>query len=105
MSYGQLYKQRQKCPGLYIRLPFVYSSLYVAGFGEEFDRAHKARTLLEKSVVFYRTESGELTSLQNRCLHRPFPLSKGYLEGDHPDREARLPISHVWKIFHLIWSA
>ena len=66
----------------FVQLPLVYNHWYVAGLSEEFDRTPRARTLLEQSIVFYRTEAGELTALQNRCLHRSFPLSEGYLEGD-----------------------
>ncbi|ATW05444.1 hypothetical protein CHN51_08230 [Sphingorhabdus sp. YGSMI21] len=50
---------------------------------DEFGRQPQARTLLEKSILFYRTESGELVALQNRCLHRAYPLSEGKLEGDN----------------------
>ena len=66
----------------FVKLPFVYNHWYVAGLSEEFNRTPKARTLLDQSIVFYRTEAGELTALQNRCLHRSFPLSEGRLEGD-----------------------
>ncbi|MEM8937191.1 MAG: aromatic ring-hydroxylating dioxygenase subunit alpha [Pseudomonadota bacterium] len=67
----------------YINLPFAYDHWYVAGFREEFGREPKAKTLLERSIVFYRTEAGEISAFQNRCLHRSFPLSEGYLEGDN----------------------
>ncbi|MCZ4296448.1 Rieske 2Fe-2S domain-containing protein [Henriciella marina] len=66
----------------YVRLPFLYDHWYVAGFKDEFDRTPKARTLLERSLVFYRSEAGELLVFQNRCLHRSFPLSESKLEGD-----------------------
>jgi vanillate O-demethylase monooxygenase subunit len=66
----------------YIKLPLLHNHWYVAGFTEEFSREPKARTLLERSVLFYRTESGALTALQNRCLHRSFPLSESKLDGD-----------------------
>lgn len=66
----------------YIKLPLLYNHWYVAGFTEEFDQEMKAKTLLELSIVFYRTETGELTALQNRCLHRSFPLSESIREGD-----------------------
>lgn len=53
------------------------------GRADEFDRSSKAKTLLNRSIVFYRTEAGVLTAMQKHCLHRSFPLSEGYLEGDH----------------------
>ncbi len=66
----------------YVRLPLLYNHWYVAGFCDEFDRTPKARTLLERSIVFYRTTDGRLIAAQNRCLHRSFPLSESRLEGD-----------------------
>lgn len=66
----------------YVRLPLLYNHWYVAGLCEDFDREPKARTLLERSIVFYRTTDGTLVAAQNRCLHRSFPLSESYLEGD-----------------------
>ena len=66
----------------YVKLPLLYNHWYVAGLGSEFDRDPKARTLLERSIVFYRTTDGQLVAAQNRCLHRSFPLSESYLEGD-----------------------
>jgi len=67
----------------YIRLPLVYEHWYVAGLVEEFGQAPVGKTLLERSIVFYRTEAGDLVAMQNRCLHRSFPLSKGFREGDN----------------------
>lgn len=67
----------------YIGLPLLNEHWYVAGLTEEFGRDPIGRTLLEKSVVFYRTEAGDLVALQNRCLHRSFPLSESKLSGDN----------------------
>jgi len=66
----------------YVRLPLLYNHWYVAGLSKEFDRTPKERTLLERSLVFYRTTEGQLVAAQNRCLHRSFPLSESRLEGD-----------------------
>ncbi|MCG8443321.1 MAG: aromatic ring-hydroxylating dioxygenase subunit alpha [Caulobacterales bacterium] len=76
------YAEQIKSVKDYIRLPFAYNHWYVAGLAEEFGQSPKAKTLLERSIVFYRTQAGELTAFQNRCLHRSFPLSEGYREGD-----------------------
>ncbi len=67
----------------YIRLPLVYDHWYVAGLIEEFGDRPQAKTLLERSIVFYRTENGALNAFQNRCLHRSFPLSEGFVKGDN----------------------
>lgn len=66
----------------YIGLPLLYNHWYVAGMVEEFTRRPIAKTLLVRSIVFYRIESGELTALQNRCLHRSFPLAESTVDGD-----------------------
>jgi vanillate O-demethylase monooxygenase subunit len=38
--------------------------------------------LLQRSVVLYRTGAGEVVALEDRCPHRPYPLSLGRLSGD-----------------------
>lgn len=66
----------------YIQLPLVYNHWYVAGLDAEFTEKPVAKTLLEKSIVFYRTSKGEVVAFQNRCLHRSFPLSGGKVVDD-----------------------
>ena len=67
----------------YIKLPFVYNHWYMAGMSEDFSQTPIAKTLLNRSIVFYRTQDGTPVAMQNRCLHRSFPLSEGYMEGDN----------------------
>ncbi len=55
---------------------------YAAAFSDEVTRAPLARTLLDRQVVLYRTESGAPVALTDRCPHRKAPLSKGALIGD-----------------------
>jgi len=62
--------------------PFIYNEWYVGAFSDEVGRELKARTLLGKRVVFYRSEAGEPVALEDRCPHRSFPLSESHLEGD-----------------------
>ena len=76
------YREQIRSVKDYINMPLLYNHWYVAGFGEEFGRRPKAKTLLNRSIVFYRTEAGELTAFQNRCLHRSFPLAEASVEGD-----------------------
>lgn len=66
----------------FLQLPLLYDYWYVVGLTEEFGRELMAKTLLERSVVFYRRTDGSLAALQNRCAHRSFPLSKSTLIGD-----------------------
>ncbi|HSW18030.1 MAG TPA: Rieske 2Fe-2S domain-containing protein, partial [Ramlibacter sp.] len=55
---------------------------YVAGMGRDFSRNLCERTVLGRSLVFYRCNDGKPVALQNRCPHRSFPLVYGKLEGD-----------------------
>ena len=64
------------------RTPLIRNCWYVAGLGADFTRALRDRTLLGKSVLFYRTREGRPVAVQNRCIHRSFPLVKGTLEDD-----------------------
>ncbi|MEM8730423.1 MAG: Rieske 2Fe-2S domain-containing protein [Pseudomonadota bacterium] len=76
------FAQQIKHVETYIQLPFAYNHWYIAGLKDSFERKPQAKTLLERSLVFFRTEAGKLVAMQNRCLHRSFPLSEGYLQGD-----------------------
>lgn len=62
--------------------PFIFNCWYVAGFASEIGRQLLGRTLLGRPVVLYRTAAGLPVALDDRCLHRSFPLSKSLLEGD-----------------------
>ena len=61
---------------------FARNQWYVAAYGREVGRELFARTVLGEPIVFYRTESGEVVALADRCVHRRFPLSESRLEGD-----------------------
>lgn len=63
--------------------PFVFDDWYVAAFLEELPAGRLLpRTLLGRRVVLYRSESGAVVALDDRCPHRSMPLSAGRLEGD-----------------------
>ena len=62
--------------------PFIFNCWYVAGFAWEFSREFKARTILGRPLVLYRTLAGEPVALSDRCVHRSFPLSSNTLDGD-----------------------
>lgn len=55
---------------------------YALALSAELDRTPRSRTIAGKAMVYYRTQSGEVAVLRDRCPHRAFPLSKGYLDGD-----------------------
>ena len=55
---------------------------YVAAWTHEVTRALLPRRLLGEPVVLYRTTSGRVVALDDRCLHRRAPLSLGRVLGD-----------------------
>jgi phenylpropionate dioxygenase-like ring-hydroxylating dioxygenase large terminal subunit len=62
--------------------PLVRDCWYVAARSGEVTRELLARTLLDTRVVLYRKLDGTPVAMQDRCIHRSFPLSKGRLDGD-----------------------
>lgn len=62
--------------------PFIENAWYVAARSDEVGRDMLTRTLLDRRVVLYRREVGEVVALHDRCCHRSMPLSQGYLDGD-----------------------
>lgn len=56
---------------------------YVAGLPEEVGGSPLARQVLGLRVVLYRTASGRLAALEDRCAHRQVPLSMGSVVGEH----------------------
>jgi vanillate O-demethylase monooxygenase subunit len=61
---------------------FARNQWYVAAYGTEITDGLFARTVLGEPIVFYRTESGVVTALADRCVHRRYPLSLGHLDGE-----------------------
>jgi phenylpropionate dioxygenase-like ring-hydroxylating dioxygenase large terminal subunit len=55
---------------------------YVAGYGSEIGDDLFARTICGEPIVFYRDSRGSVVALQDRCVHRRFPLSKSNRVGD-----------------------
>jgi vanillate O-demethylase monooxygenase subunit len=49
---------------------------YVAAYGREIGRDLFSRTVCGESILFWRTEAGEVTAMSDRCVHRRFPLSQ-----------------------------
>jgi len=64
-------------------MAFIRNAWYVAAWSHEIGPgALFRRVLLGKPVVFFRTASGVLRALVDRCPHRHAPLSCGRHEGD-----------------------
>jgi vanillate O-demethylase monooxygenase subunit len=62
---------------------FLKNCWYVAAWDHELsDGRMLARTLLEEPVLLYKSESGRVVALRDRCCHRGAPLHLGRREGD-----------------------
>lgn len=61
---------------------YPHNCWYVAARSDEVGRDLLGRRLLDRPVVLYRQESGEVVALEDRCAHRAYPLSRGRLDGD-----------------------
>ncbi|MCE1177546.1 MAG: Rieske 2Fe-2S domain-containing protein [Micrococcales bacterium] len=61
---------------------FPRNAWYAVAASREVGRAPLARRALGTPVVLYRTSTGDVAVLEDRCVHRPVPLSLGKVEGD-----------------------
>jgi phenylpropionate dioxygenase-like ring-hydroxylating dioxygenase large terminal subunit len=61
---------------------YPFNCWYVAATSDELGQGLLARRLLDKPVVLYRRDSGEVVAMEDRCVHRAYPLSEGRREGD-----------------------
>jgi phenylpropionate dioxygenase-like ring-hydroxylating dioxygenase large terminal subunit len=62
---------------------FVRNAWYVAAWDHEIPADGLfARTVIGEPLLLYRTSSGEVVALEDRCCHRQAPLSRGRREGD-----------------------
>ncbi len=65
-----------------MRPNYPFNCWYVAAASDEVGRELLARRLLGIPVVLYRRSSGEVVAMEDRCVHRAYPLSAGRLDGD-----------------------
>ena len=62
---------------------FIRDAWYVGAWSHELDATPmKARRLLGDNILFFRTTSGQVAAIRDRCSHRFAPLSMGRREGD-----------------------
>ena len=62
---------------------FIRNCWYVAAWDDDVPADGLfSRTLLGESVLLYRTDTGRVVALENRCCHRGAPLHLGRREGD-----------------------
>jgi phenylpropionate dioxygenase-like ring-hydroxylating dioxygenase large terminal subunit len=55
---------------------------YAVATSPEVGREPLGRRVLDTGVVLFRTTDGTAIALEDRCAHRPYPLSFGRVEGD-----------------------
>ncbi|MFL6089592.1 MAG: Rieske 2Fe-2S domain-containing protein [Aeromicrobium sp.] len=63
-------------------MSFPRECWYVAATSDEVGDGFTARRILDTSVVLFRLSDGSIAALEDRCAHRPYPLSAGHREGD-----------------------
>jgi phenylpropionate dioxygenase-like ring-hydroxylating dioxygenase large terminal subunit len=56
---------------------------YSAIWSNDIGQAPVARTVCNEKLVLFRTESGQVVALEDRCCHRAAPLSLGKVIGDN----------------------
>lgn len=61
---------------------FIRNAWYAAAWPEEVGRTLLSRRVLDEPVLFWRTSSGRIAAVADRCSHRRVPLSLGRLVGD-----------------------
>jgi phenylpropionate dioxygenase-like ring-hydroxylating dioxygenase large terminal subunit len=61
---------------------YPFNCWYVAATGAEVGDDLLPRRLLGLPVVLYRTSAGSVVAMEDRCIHRAFPLSAGRRDGD-----------------------
>jgi phenylpropionate dioxygenase-like ring-hydroxylating dioxygenase large terminal subunit len=61
---------------------FIKNSWYVAGWSQDFGSALRTLEITGQRLVIFRTSTGTLKALEDRCPHRLLPLSKGKRIGD-----------------------
>lgn len=61
---------------------FLRNTWYVAAWSWEVGPAPLARKILGESLVLFRTAGGALAALEDRCIHRGMPLSRGEVDGE-----------------------
>ncbi len=63
--------------------PLLRDTWYVAAWSHEIGaEALFARTVAGEPLLLYRLAGGEVVALEDRCVHRQAPLSRGRREGD-----------------------
>ena len=62
--------------------PWSVNQWYVAAYSSEVTHELFARTICGQPLVMYRASTGEVVALEDRCVHRRYPLSLSHLVDD-----------------------
>jgi vanillate O-demethylase monooxygenase subunit len=62
--------------------PFIRDQWYVAAFADELAATPLGRKICGEPVVLFRRGDGTAATLEDRCSHRRYPLSRGRIVGD-----------------------
>ena len=65
-----------------MRPNYPFNCWYVAATSDEVGQDLFSRRLLGIHVMLYRLGSGEVVAMEDRCVHRAYPLSLGWRDGD-----------------------
>jgi phenylpropionate dioxygenase-like ring-hydroxylating dioxygenase large terminal subunit len=63
-------------------MSFLKNTWYVAANADELAKGMVSRKICNENIVMFRTSSGAIAALQDRCPHRFVPLSMGKRVGD-----------------------
>lgn len=63
-------------------MTFLKNTWYVAAHAQELDEAFVTRKICNEEILLFRSESGAVAALEDRCPHRFVPLSMGKRIGD-----------------------
>jgi len=63
-------------------MSFPRECWYVAATSDEVGGGLTARRIVDTAVLLFRLSDGSIAALEDRCAHRPYPLSAGHREGD-----------------------
>src|SRR5699024_2115874 len=76
----QLLKNELEEEILMSKFEFVRNCWYPVGFSEEFKQGElKGIKIVNKPVVLWRSNEGEVVAFDDRCCHKRFPLSESRL--------------------------
>jgi phenylpropionate dioxygenase-like ring-hydroxylating dioxygenase large terminal subunit len=62
---------------------FLPDQWYVAALSDELEAKPLSRQILGQHIALFRSESGQVVALADKCPHRGYPLSLGTIVGEH----------------------